>query len=134
MEVTGGCHCGRIKFEAWVDPEKAMICHCSDCQTLSATAFRVNVPAAADDFRLIEGAPKEYVKIGDSGARRAQAFCENCGAQIYATNADGAREVYMLRAGVIEQRAELRPKFQAWSQSALTWLGELQNIPSRPKG
>lgn len=134
MQVNGGCHCGAIKFEAEVDPEKAMICHCVDCQALSATAFRVNVPSTAEDFRLLQGQPKEYVKIGDSGGRRAQGFCGDCGAQIYATNADGAREVYMLRAGVIAERDQLPPKFQAWSQSALTWLGDLPNIPSRPKG
>ena len=79
MRVHGSCHCGSIRYEADVDPEKTMICHCSDCQALSSTAFRVNVPAKTEDFHLLQGQPKEYVKIGDSGGRRAQGFCPDCG-------------------------------------------------------
>ena len=55
MKVHGGCHCGAIRFEAEVDPDKTMMCHCADCQALSATAFRVNVPTAAADFHLLQG-------------------------------------------------------------------------------
>jgi hypothetical protein len=134
MKVHGGCHCGAIRFEAEVDPDKTMMCHCTDCQALSSTAFRVNVPTAAADFRLLQGTPKEYVKIGSSGARRAQGFCADCGSQIYATGAEHPREVYMLRTGVIEERQRLVPKGQIWRQSALGWLGDWPGIPAKPQG
>lgn len=134
MRVHGACHCGAISFEADVDPDAAMICHCSDCQALSATAFRVNVPAKAADFRLLQGTPKEYVKVGDSGARRAQGFCGNCGSQIYATGAEAPREVYMLRAGVLAERNEIAPKRQSWRKSALAWLGDWPDLPASERG
>jgi len=134
MRVHGACHCGAIRYEAEVDPEKTMICHCSDCQALSATAFRVNVPAKAEHFHLLQGAPKEYVKVGDSGARRAQGFCAQCGSQIYATAAEEPREAYMLRVGTLEERHELAPKRQSWRRSALKWLGDWPNVPSTEKG
>ena len=35
MKIDGGCHCGYITYEAEADPANAMICHCTDCQTLS---------------------------------------------------------------------------------------------------
>lgn len=134
MRVHGGCHCGAIRFEADVNPDGASICHCTDCQVLSATAFRVNVPAKAEGFRLLQGEPKEYVKVGDSGGRRAQGFCANCGSQIYATSADGPRDVYMLRIGVIEERQQLTPQRQIWRRSALPWLGDWPDLPARPQG
>lgn len=43
MKITGGCHCGAIRYEAEVDPATAGICHCTDCQVLSGTAFRVSI-------------------------------------------------------------------------------------------
>ena len=46
MKIDGGCHCGYITYAAEIDPEKVGICHCTDCQTLSGTAFRVSAPAA----------------------------------------------------------------------------------------
>jgi len=133
MHVHGACHCGAIRIEAEVNPDNAMICHCSDCQALSATAFRVNVPSKAEDFKVLQGTVKEYVKIGDSGARRAQGFCADCGSQLYATGAETPRDVYMLRVGVLAERDQLAPKRQAWRSSALTWLGDWPDIPSSPK-
>jgi len=44
MKIDGACHCGYITYVAEVDPDKAGICHCTDCQTLSGSAFRTSVP------------------------------------------------------------------------------------------
>ena len=81
MKIDGGCHCGNITYEAEVDPEKAAICHCTDCQSLSGTAFRTVVISLVDAFTLLSGEPKMYAKIGGSGAKRIQAFCPDCGSQ-----------------------------------------------------
>lgn len=47
MRIEGSCHCRRVTYEAVVDPDTAMICHCTDCQTLMGSAFRAVVPAPA---------------------------------------------------------------------------------------
>ncbi|MEO7223575.1 MAG: GFA family protein, partial [Devosia sp.] len=75
MRVDGQCHCGAITFSAEIDPDRVRICHCTDCQQLSGTAFRVTAPCAETDFRLLRGTPRIYVKLADSGKRRQQAFC-----------------------------------------------------------
>ena len=38
MHVTGKCHCGKIAYEAELDPAGVAICHCSDCQMLTGSA------------------------------------------------------------------------------------------------
>lgn len=70
MKIDGRCHCGFISYEAEIDPEAVMICHCNDCQTLSGSAFRTFVLSREDGFALISGNLKTYAKTGDSGARR----------------------------------------------------------------
>ncbi len=75
MKIDGRCHCGRITFEAEVDPASVSICHCTDCQTLTGSAFRANIPTAAADFVLRSGTPKSYVKTAESGNKRRHAFC-----------------------------------------------------------
>ncbi|WP_441338791.1 GFA family protein [Mesorhizobium sp.] len=30
MKVDGSCHCGTIRFEADIDPERVRICHCTE--------------------------------------------------------------------------------------------------------
>jgi hypothetical protein len=83
MEVDGGCHCGKICYEAEVDPGKAVICHGTDCQTLSGSAFRTVVPSNEGSFRLLSGTPTVYVKTAESGRRRVQTFCAECETPIY---------------------------------------------------
>ena len=82
MKIDGGCHCGNITYTAEIDPETVGICHCTDCQTLSGTAFRTSVRANKETFHLAGGQPKIYVKTAESGAKRAQAFCPECGTSL----------------------------------------------------
>jgi hypothetical protein len=91
MKVDGSCHCGQITFEAEIDPDGARICHCTDCQTLTGSAYRINVQTPAASFVLRSGTPKIYIKLAESGNKRAHAFCANCGTPIYATEPDEPR-------------------------------------------
>ena len=87
MKIDGRCHCGFISYEAEADPEKTLICHCTDCQTLSGSAFRTVALTRENTFRLLSGEPKTYIKTGESGTRRIQAFCPHCGTPIYSAPA-----------------------------------------------
>ena len=127
MQVHGSCHCGSVKYEALVDPQRTGICHCTDCQELTGSAYRVSVPAIEGSLRLACGTPAVYVKVGDSGSRRAQAFCSNCGSPLYAYDADNPK-VYGLRVGCIAERAMLVPKKQKWCRSALDWTQSLAGL------
>jgi hypothetical protein len=132
MKIDGSCHCGRISYEAELDPERVGICHCTDCQTLSGTAFRTIALVSADTFE-ISGEPKIYVKTGESGNKRAQAFCPECGSPIYASAAGDNPRVYNLRLGTVRQRDRLPPKFQVWCRSAQSWLSGLESVPGKEK-
>ena len=43
MRVDGQCHCGRVSFEADIDPQAVSVCHCTDCQALTGSPYRVTV-------------------------------------------------------------------------------------------
>jgi hypothetical protein len=49
MKIDGACHCGCVRYEAEVNLEQVAICHCTDCQIISGSAFRTVVFAAAAD-------------------------------------------------------------------------------------
>ena len=108
MKVEGSCHCGKISYEADINPDYVIICHCTDCQTLSGSPYRVSVPVKQEYFKL-EGEPKIYVKTADSGNKRALAFCADCGSGIYSTSLED-RVVFSLRLGTAKQRAQPKEK------------------------
>jgi len=127
MHVHGKCHCGAIAYEAEIDPATVRICHCTDCQTLTGSAYRVLVRAPAAGFVLKSGTPSIYVRTSDSGAKRGQAFCPECGTPLYAAALENPA-FYVLRIGAIAERAALTPKDQIWCRSALPWSGDLSGI------
>jgi hypothetical protein len=133
MLVDGGCHCGALKFAAEINPDRVVICHCTDCQITSGSAFRTIVQAKAADFKMLQGTPKIYEKIGESGNRRALAFCAECGSHIFATSAEEPRQFYALRVGTIAQCNELKPSMQVWCQSQLSWLGQIPEMTAIEK-
>ena len=132
MRIEGGCHCGYITYEAEIDPDTVGICHCTDCQILSGSAFRTVVRARKDAFKLLTGQPKIYVKTAESGNKRAQAFCPECGTSIYAADVSNP-QVFGIRVGTAHQRTELRPMRQAWCRSALGWAMNIESLPQSPK-
>ena len=133
MKIDGSCHCGRISFEAVVDPSAVGLCHCTDCQTLTGSAYRATIQAPADSFVLRGGPPTIYIKTAESGNKRAHAFCPSCGTPIYAT-AISEPKTYSLRVGTIKQRAQLGPpRRQIWCRSALPWSMDLGDVEQRER-
>ena len=128
MKVTGQCHCGAIRYEAEVDPARVQICHCTDCQRLAGSAYRVSVGAVAETFRLLQGTPKIYIKTAESGNRRAHGFCAECGSPVYSAKPTDP-PMYTLRVGCLDQRAKLPPAKQIWCRSALGWAANLADVP-----
>lgn len=130
MIVTGKCFCGKVIYEAEIDPERIAICHCSDCQEHSGTAFGVVASVTDNKFRLRSGELKSFIKVAASGNRRELTFCPDCGTRIYAKNADDSSGFFGLRYGTIKQRHELTPKIQVWCESAQSWA-IFDDIPRR---
>lgn len=131
MKINGACHCGAISFTAEIDPERVVACHCTDCQIMSGSVFRTIVMAPIETFSL-QGEPARYVKTAQSGNRRAQMFCPNCGTPLFGMAAENATAV-VIRLGCVEQRAQLKPTQQIWQHSALPWLSELDAVPGLPQ-
>ena len=133
MKIDGSCLCGQIKYEAEVDPNDVGICHCTDCQTLSGSAFRVGVPVPESDYTLLAGTPKTYVKTAESGGKRAQVFCPECGSALYSTSVGEGPKVFRLRVTGSNQRHEFTPTSQGWYRSAHKWLNKIASIPAQQK-
>jgi hypothetical protein len=132
MNVTGSCHCGNVQYTADVDPSHVSICHCTDCQTLAGSAFRVSAAAKFDSFKLTRGEPKKYVKTAESGAKRVHGFCGDCGTPIYSV-APVDPKFILLRVGAIQERKSLPPTKQIWLRSAVAWRNDLHSIPGSPE-
>ena len=128
MKVTGGCHCGHITYEAEVDPATVRVCHCTDCQRLTGTAFRTNISAQPETFKLKGGMPKNYVRTAESGHKCAHAFCRNVARR--SMSHQQSRPV-RLSAGARRDRPARQfgpPSQQIWCCSVLPWSMDLRAV------
>lgn len=74
-KVTGGCHCGAVRFEALADPEPEMLrCNCSIC---SKTGY-LHLFIPHERFTLLSG--EDNLVSYRFGSREAEhLFCMTCG-------------------------------------------------------
>ncbi|HUN51518.1 MAG TPA: GFA family protein [Candidatus Sulfotelmatobacter sp.] len=76
---TGGCHCGKVRFDVAADIAEVMGCNCSRCGKLGALlAF---VPATDFALKSGDGATTEY-RFNKHAI--AHIFCATCGIQSFA--------------------------------------------------
>ena len=80
IEVSGGCHCGAVRFSATMPdpPVPALACNCSIC---SMTGF-LHVMVPHDRFELLTGRDSLTSYRFGSGAAD-HLFCSNCGVKSF---------------------------------------------------
>jgi hypothetical protein len=131
MEIDGGCHCGRVTYRAEIDPGRVSICHCTDCQNLTGSPYRVTVICSADQIRMTGAVARVYAKTGDNGRTRFQHFCGECGSPLFSSGEEGGPDDWGIRWGSIRQRSELKPVRQIWCRSAAPWISGIGDLPGR---
>ena len=107
MHIDGQCHCGGVTYQAEIDPERVSICHCTDCQTLTGSPYRVTVICSGEQIRMTGKPPRTYAKVGDNGRIRVQHFCPDCGSPLFTSGEGDASDDWGIRWGSIRQRGKL---------------------------
>jgi hypothetical protein len=120
--VEGGCACDRVRYRLTEAPRSVYLCHCTDCQTITTSAFVEGAQVRADSLEILQGELKEWERIHTtSGARPKQYSCSHCGVRIYSLS-DKAPGIRTLRAGTLDDTSWLNPSGSIWMQSAQPWV------------
>lgn len=85
---TGGCHCGKVRYEASTDLAMVMSCNCSICTKKGHLLTFV----PTDQFKLLSGA-EDVADYQFNKHVIHHLFCKTCGIQSYAEGVgrDGAK-------------------------------------------
>ena len=127
MKITGSCHCGDLTYRATIDPDKVLVCHCTDCQSISGSPYRWFSITAEENYELLTGEPKTYKKIADSGDISLQVFCPNCASPLYSTVEKEGPRNFNVRIGTANERDQLKPKVQIWNCSSQPWATAIED-------
>jgi hypothetical protein len=119
--VAGGCQCGEIRYELSAEPHAIYVCHCSECQRQSASAFGMSMPVARSALRVTRGAPREWRRTGASGHVITASFCGNCGSRVYTASTRLPDDVF-IKPGTLDDTSRVRPVVHFWTSSAQNWV------------
>lgn len=77
-KVSGGCHCGAIRYEADIDALEAVYCHCRMCQKSFGNIFATLFTTSKSDVRWLTREPAYF----HSSKLAKRGFCPECGTPI----------------------------------------------------
>lgn len=127
----GGCLCAAVRYEAEWPPEALVLCHCTHCQKQAGSALSVVAMLRRDALKL-SGELKTYQDCGTSGQPVWRRFCPMCGSPVVTdTPAVEAQGMIFLKAGTLDETADLTPTLHYWTRSAQGWFPFTDGIACR---
>ena len=124
LPLTGGCACGRVRYEITAPPIDAGYCHCGLCRLTTGAVMLAWATVPIDGFRYVVGEPSVY-RSSEWGERR---FCSNCGAQ-FEYRAQKEPEVVDVNIGLLDQPDQVPPASHVWVEDEVTWLKIQDDLP-----
>ncbi|MEM7019552.1 MAG: GFA family protein [Pseudomonadota bacterium] len=82
--ITGGCLCGKVRFETDAVPFHQLLCHCTDCQHVSGSAFYTAYIVPLASMTLLQGEPGSFAVKSDQGRDNTRKFCRDWGSRLWA--------------------------------------------------
>ena len=128
MSKRGGCQCGRIRFQAAVDPDGAYLCHCRMCQRATGAPVVAWLTVRRAAFAWIEGEPAVY----RSSPKAERLFCRRCGAQLVFREIAEPDHLDVTIASLDKPEA-LPPGHHGWTASRIAWFDSADDLPRYPE-
>ena len=127
-KITGGCKCGAVRYEVSAEAKAYVICQCRDCQKFSGSGHMAVLMLPKEEF-TVSGETTTFEYTGGSGDPVRHMFCPTCGCPVY--GGPVGAEVFMIRAGSLDDTGIFKPGMVVYSESAAHWDHVDAAIPRR---
>ena len=125
MALHGHCLCGSVTYSCDAEPVVTGICHRTDCQRQTGTAFSVVIAVPADRLEVRGDTLRVYPTVGeDHGTRTNRHFCAACGSPVV-SRIEALPELAFIKAGTLDDTSRLEPTIEWWGRSAQAWVSAL---------
>jgi hypothetical protein len=124
--VTGGCLCGRVRYQAEVFLQHGYICHCTVCQRSAGQPAEIAVLIRAGTLNYLGDEPKYYVSSADG----KRGFCADCGSRIV-WQALRAQDDWLtnLSVGSLDRPQDVRVTRHTCADTQLPWFRLRDDLP-----
>lgn len=121
-KLSGGCLCGKIRYQILKEPLLAYTCHCRFCQKDTGTAYRSALATLNEYVDLSGNELKVYTyKSEEHGRQLYKNFCPDCGTTIsLKTERFPERQVIML--GTLDDPSQIQLSTHMFAEEAFHWV------------
>ncbi|MHC1547877.1 GFA family protein [Phyllobacterium sp. K27] len=121
LNLEGGCFCGKLRYCVTAAPLWTLMCHCTDCQEMTASAFSLCAIIATDSFSITsETQPEGHRKTADNGAISTRFVCPECATWTH-TQTTSSTEMMIVRPSSLDDHSWFKPVAQLYTRSAQKW-------------
>ena len=117
----GGCLCGSVRYRLSAEPLTSYVCHCTDCQRRTGSAFALSVIVPAAALALTRGSTSPYSAVLADGRVKRGQLCATCGTRLW-----GEPLLYqairVLQPGTLDEPSLFPPVAHIWTRSAQPWV------------
>ncbi|MFH5924486.1 GFA family protein [Roseomonas xinghualingensis] len=125
--LTGGCHCGRLRYEARGTAFHPTICHCVDCRRIAGSPCVAWFSVERNGFRVVAGEMRLYA----SSTRAERGFCGYCGTPLTFQAHDLPDEIDITTAS-LDEPERVPPLDHTRVARRLSWMRFADGLPAYP--
>lgn len=118
---SGRCFCGDIRYRVTQEPITYYLCHCTECQQRTGSAFALSLWVRRSSLEVLAGEPSKYVVAPEGGKTKTACYCARCTARLWGEPA-AAPDLAIVQPGTLEQPTGLEPVAHIWTRSAQPWF------------
>ncbi|MEP2235149.1 MAG: GFA family protein [Alteripontixanthobacter sp.] len=122
--LSGGCHCGAIRYEISGDVLNHALCHCIDCRRTSGAPM-VGWAMVPDTALTVTGETSVYASSED--ARRH--FCIQCGTGLFYSNAAMLPGLVDVQSATLDEPEHLPAQAHIQVAERIGWMAEAHHLP-----
>ena len=124
--LTGGCHCGAVRYEVEGEPIHNALCHCTDCRRHAGAPMVCWTLFDNKQFRVTQGQTVAYAS--SEHARRH--FCPACGTGLFYTNETIFPGQTDVQSATLDEPEALPPAAHIQVAERIAWMKDAGNLPA----
>ena len=126
-DSTGGCGCGKVRYNITGPVRVTVNCHCDSCRKFNGTPYSTYCVVTQNILDIVEGQDQISTYSAWDGGKKH--VCSACGSPLY--NAHKRYPgVYMVYYGSLSQNNGINPQFNIYCEDKLPWVDSISTIKS----
>ena len=123
--LSGGCHCGAIRYEIEGEELTHALCHCVDCRRHAGAPMVgwTMYPKAA--VKLTRGQPKIY-ESSEHGRRH---FCSDCGSGLFYSNEQTLPGLIDVQSATYDDPNAIPARLHIQTAERIDWMKQAHELP-----